>query len=282
MGTFSERYGYKPVREQLQHDQMDRLLRVRIWDFIYSLCENWTHANTRTRSALPIARVWVYHYDEPIDELPDYASEIIRRMRGEVFAGQFNEVYDLCEFFAGEIAERDGDAVYGGFNDVFGSNLAPYRFVDGTIIRVDAETDVIAIEDALQASEGVPGIHHHLESALTLLADRDNPHYSNSIKESISAVESCAKFITGQKKATLGAALKALERAGVDIPGSLETGWSALYGYTSSAQGIRHAALDKPDITQAEARYWLVTCSAFVSLLLAHASSAGLLEKHDG
>lgn len=279
MARFSERYGHKPVRQQLQHDQMDRLLRVRIWDFIFSLVEQWADVNTRTRSALPIARVWVHHYEEPIDKLPDYSSEVIRRMRESVFNDEFHQVYDLCEFFAGEIADRDGDAVYKGFNEVFERNLAPYRFVDGRILRVDAETDVTAIESALEDSEGIPGVHHHLDSALTLLADRDSPHYSNSIKESISAVESCAKLITKQKKATLGEALKALKGAGVEVPGSLENGWSALYGYTSNAQGIRHAALDKPNITQAEAKYWLVTCSAFVSLLLAHASTVGLLEK---
>jgi hypothetical protein len=39
---------------------------------------------------------------------------------------------------------------------------------------------------------------------LQKLADRENPDYRNSIKESISAVESAAQEITGDTGATLG------------------------------------------------------------------------------
>ncbi len=39
------------------------------------------------------------------------------------------------------------------------------------------------------------------------------------------------------------------------------------YGYTSQADGIWHALMGEANITQADARYFLMTCSAFVNLL---------------
>ncbi len=274
--TFSERYGHAPVRTALQQNEMDRVLRVKIWDNIYAKIHRLDAYDARTSSSPALVELWVWHFNDPIDTIPERAQDVVGRMRRVVFEGSFNEVYDLVEAFARRMHSNAAD-VYDNFNAVFARYLAPYRFVGGKILRVDADTDVTAIEDALIATEGFAGVRHHLDSSLSLLADRDNPHYANSIKESISAVEACVKFITGQKKASLGDAVKAIKGAGIDIPKSLENGWSSLYGFTSSAQGIRHSASEKPNLTQADAKYWLVTCSAFVSLLLSQALAAGLV-----
>jgi hypothetical protein len=42
-----------------------------------------------------------------------------------------------------------------------------------------------------------------------------------------------------------------------------------MYGYTSDAEGIRHALLEEPTLEQADAIFMLVTCSAFVNYLRA-------------
>ena len=44
-----------------------------------------------------------------------------------------------------------------------------------------------------------------------MLTNRNKPDYRNSIKESILAVESLAKIISGDSKAELGKALKRLK-----------------------------------------------------------------------
>ena len=99
-------------------------------------------------------------------------------------------------------------------------------------------------------------------------ADRENPDYRNSIKEAISAVESIARVVSGRDKATLGDALQAIEKSGQLHP-ALKKGFLKLYGYTSDEQGIRHAMLDEPNLTAADARYFLVSCSSFVNYLKA-------------
>ncbi|HEU4506960.1 MAG TPA: hypothetical protein VFR78_01890 [Pyrinomonadaceae bacterium] len=66
------------------------------------------------------------------------------------------------------------------------------------------------------------------------------------VAESISAVESLCNLITGGKD-TLGDALKKVE-ARVAIHPALKKGFGNIYGYTSDANGIRHALLDEPDL----------------------------------
>ncbi|MBC8320129.1 MAG: hypothetical protein H8E34_05345 [Bacteroidetes bacterium] len=103
---------------------------------------------------------------------------------------------------------------------------------------------------------------------MSLLSDRKNPDYRNSIKESISAIESLCKILVGDNSKTLGKALKELRKK-FEIPPSLLKAFDAIYGYTSSEGGIRHSLLED-DITVGleEARFMLVACSAFTNYLI--------------
>ena len=125
------------------------------------------------------------------------------------------------------------------------------------------------------------GARGHLAQALSLLSDRENPDFRNSIKESISAVESLARELIGNPKATLGDALRLLEKCGV-LHGGLKSGMSAIYGYTSDADGIRHGMLDEPHLDSADAKYYLVACSAFVNYLVEKHASAAQQQTADG
>ena len=104
-----------------------------------------------------------------------------------------------------------------------------------------------------------------------MLTDRKSPDYRNSIKESISAVESISKIISGDTKADLTKALKLIEDK-VYIHPALKMGFTKIYGYTSDEGGIRHAILEEKDISFADAKYMLVSCSAFISYLIEKAN----------
>ena len=78
-----------------------------------------------------------------------------------------------------------------------------------------------------------------------------------------------ARVLSGSPKATLGEALKVLERKRQLHP-ALKDGFSKLYGYTSDEDGIRHAMLDEPNITQADAKYFLLSCTSFINYLKAN------------
>ena len=72
------------------------------------------------------------------------------------------------------------------------------------------------------------------------------------------------------KEATLGNMLKKLENKGIEIHGALKSAFEKLYGYTSDANGIRHAGdLGGASSTFEEAKFMLVSCCAFINYLIA-------------
>src|SRR5690606_13229916 len=109
------------------------------------------------------------------------------------------------------------------------------------------------------------------------LSNREHPDYRNSIKESISAVEAISKQIAGDSKTTLGKALSKIERKGqVDLNPSLKSGFSSIYGYTNDADGIRHALMGTSNLEAEDAKFMLISCSAFINYLIVKADKAGI------
>lgn len=99
------------------------------------------------------------------------------------------------------------------------------------------------------------------------MTDRKKPDYRNSVKESISAVESLCMTLSDDPKASLGVALNKIEKTH-ELHPAFKKALSNLYGYTSDADGIRHALLDESNISYSDAKYMLVSCSAFINYVL--------------
>lgn len=149
-------------------------------------------------------------------------------------------------------------------NSILEEELAGYRCINNIFVPITDKNEIMEIGGAMHDSP-FQAVHIHLNQALKLLSIK-NPDYRNSIKESISAVESTAREICGKPTATLGEALKILEKDN-DLHPALKSGFSAIYGYTSDGDGIRHALMDKSNLDLADAKYFLVSCSAFINYL---------------
>jgi hypothetical protein len=130
----------------------------------------------------------------------------------------------------------------------------------------------IEIEQALNEARGPD--QTHLRRALELLSNRESPDYRNSIKESISAVESLAAGIAGAEKGTLGQLIMKLE-VGIGLHPALKAAFSNLYGYTSDEGGIRHALMENVTIRFDDAKFFLVVCSAFINYVKAKIQKDG-------
>lgn len=145
--------------------------------------------------------------------------------------------------------------------------LSGYRFVKGIFTIVIDKQEIEMLENAL-TDKDFPNVKAHLHRALELLSDRKNPDYRNSIKESISAVESIAKEIAQTPKAELGDALKEIEKQG-KLHGAMKKAFLNLYGYTSDANGIRHALMEESNLTADDAKFFLLACTSFINYLKA-------------
>ena len=48
----------------------------------------------------------------------------------------------------------------------------------------------------------------------------------------------------------------------------MKAGYEKMYGYTSDADGIRHGGIDFTNAPAEDAKYMLISCSAFVNYLV--------------
>jgi len=267
---FSERMGLKPVSKVIQVDGMNDSLRNGLWNVLYAeefgrhvflYRTEKGYGTTEARIQAFSQSLWANHFKLPIDKRPYDNSRILEEIRDHFFNCAWQEVYDFVEFCVAYY----GDRMIAPLNGILESELAGYRIIDGKFAPISSTEEVETIQEAI-GDNTFPGTSAHLKTALDHLSRKTNPDYRNSIKESISAVESVCCAITGSKPATLSAALKELEK-NHSLHGALKDGFTKLYGYTSDGDGIRHAMLDESQLTQADAVYFLVSCSAFVNYL---------------
>lgn len=280
--SFSERLGIAESVPMLQTDGMNEALRNSIWNTFHSLFQN-----NRSEYWIPLAEWIAHHFRKyPIDELPAYNVRCREWIKDYFCSLPWNRQYELVEFVVEncknimQYASPSREELEDMFNGIFLREMSGYRFIAGVLAPISNPAETKEISGAIKMTSriGLDGAHHHLQTALSLLAKKPEPDYRNSIKESISAVESVAKVFGKENSKGLSDALDELSKK-TNLHGALRAGFNNLYGYTSDEGGIRHAILDEPNIGFDEAKYMVVSCSAFVNYLIAKADAAGLLTK---
>lgn len=274
MQSFSQRKGLKPIPEIIQINSMNAELRNGLWNTLDSLLwstSGFMFSRSGHNGMYWFSRnLWANYFKKPIDTLPSNSSNILPLIRTYYFASSWNEVYDFIDFVAAYLSNKSlsDDAKshpYHLLNAMLERELSGYRFVNQILTDITSEQESEMLQEVLKDSQ-FKGVSSHLNRALELYSDRVNPDYRNSIKESISAVESMAKIVTSNPKAMLSDALKTLEKNG-HLHKALKDGFEKLYAYTSDADGIRHSMLEEGDLTAADARYFLLSCTSFVNYL---------------
>jgi hypothetical protein len=281
MRRFSERHGYKPVKTIIQVDGIDQDLRNVLWNALDK--HYWWQIERKTSSLerLPplynlSIRLSEDYFKSPLDTMPVTTASFRQQVREYFFNSKWFEVYDFIEFVANNYEDSTKNERFVDYcNDILKREVSGYRFIGTTIAPITNESEIAEIEEALQVDETLEPILVHLKSALDYFSDRQTPDYRNSIKESVSAVEAISNLIVGKDKATLGEALKLITTK-IELHPALREAFSRLYGYTSDADGIRHALLEESDLDSEDAKFMLVACSAFINYLKVKAAKAGI------
>lgn len=289
MPTFSQRIRKKPVVKTIQIASMDIQLRNSLWNALtIHYFEGLHRSNAYVGSYLSLSanqdlrtvcrKLWIHYFKRTLDTLDNEWETTHEELRKYFFRCDWNEVYDFIEFFANEYpVDQRNKSFIESCNLTLERESSGYRFVGKQITSITSEEEIAEIEHAMD--NPLAPVREHIRCALRFLSDRRNPEYRTSIKESISAVESFCVLISGDKKATLGKALKRIEETSTLHP-SLKAAFDKLYGYTSDKDGIRHALLEQPNLCIEDARFMLISCSAFVNYLVEKTSKAGIdLEK---
>lgn len=278
--TFSERTGIKPARKALQVMGIDFELRNSLWNvfqmFYLKQIPRSEQYSQRHDLWLFARSVWFNLRKLPVDTVPSEEYNIDKAIRKYFMDSSWNEVYDLIDFAAREkVAGVNMETFISMVNHVLQRECAGWRFIDSHLAAISNETEVGEIEEALLVGSGVEklaGVNAHLASAMQKLSDRGNPDYRGSIRESITALEALVRRITGE--ATLGKALANLDKKGLSLNERFKSGLEKFYAYTNDKDtGIRHALMEGSNVPDFyDAKYMLVTCSAFINFIVGKAS----------
>lgn len=298
-GGFSDRNGINPVSTKIQFEDFDERTRTLIYnrfsstldaiDFsLKGIYHHWHHTweelydsvlqNVYCVDMTEVNNSGQLFYGYIKSTIMDDSYDAVLTVIEYVFSwthknfsrrSKFTD-YDSCRNLENAVGvEYDTYDIdeYQIFNALFEQECVGYRFVANKIIRITDTVELTEIDSAAKCE--FDGCRAHINNAIAFLADRTSKDYKNCIKESISAVESICKVIIGKENATLGDALKQLESKR-GLKGPLKSAFEKLYSYTNDKGGIRHAdGLFVSDVTFEEAKFMLVSCSAFVNYLIA-------------
>jgi hypothetical protein len=282
MTLFSQRRGLKPIRNVIQTDSMDQELRVSLWNTLsasyWGRVPQGYHLSDGGNIQYLCEVLWSDYFKWPLDTMGRFWYEVYEKIRQYFFSCEWYDAYDFIEFVVGIYPSQPANEIFWtSCNIVLERELSAYRLVGDQITEITAEEEIAEIEEALESSSTLKPVTDHLQRSLALLTNKKSPDYRNSIKESISAVEAICNLVAGNSSATLGQALKELEeQQSVDMHPALKGALEKLYGYTSDADGIRHALLKESNLAFEDAKFMLVSCSTFINYLKAKSAKADI------
>lgn len=277
--TFREAEGIDPLPKMLAYGELDRRLRNRIWDVLFSrfsqsisIVTDYPVAKAFEQTGYKIAVLVlreVSHY--PMDEAEDIASDpskFIYHLKEIVLKGKYYDCLDLVQYFLR--LSSPPWRIASALAEVLDDPLSPYLVIDfppKTIVPRGDENERAAFDEnwVIIKTSPLENAKTHLREAAERLNQGDA---RGAIREAITAVEGAARVITGNPKATLGDALGVLQKD-KGLHSALKAGFSSLYGYTSDENGIRHALMDgdNANVGQDEALFMFSACTAFVAYL---------------
>lgn len=268
MDVFSKRNNLS-LDKEIQLNGIDSALFNRIWNIFYKReyrVDTFILSYDAKRPEI-ILDSFGCTYEYPEGSITRH--ENIRKLYHYLSNAEWYVTYDFIERYVKlfETAAQRKD-IEKELNIVLEEEKSGYRMIKGLITPITNPVELKSVKESMTSL--YKSVNTHFEKALSLYSKRKNPDYENSIKESISAVEAMCCIITGMsgKGATLGEALKKLEEHGIHIHKAMQSGFSALYGYTSDENGIRHGGIDFTGATAEDAKYMLASCSAFVNYLI--------------
>lgn len=283
---FSNRKGIIKVSEIVQIDFLIERTRATLYNFILEVISELTMHGTSVQyhgyNAKYYTTVVKYIYTDllskNIDDIPIRKlngvyhlnrDEFFNLIKSIFYDCDYNEVLDFLEGLSQHIINNYSPVAEDyieQLNIILSEENVGYRVIEGIITDIVTEEEIESIEESIES--GFTSVSIHFQKALALLSDREQPDYENSIKESISSVEAMCRIILKEDKLVLSVALNKLEKNGVVIHPVLKEAFQKLYAYAGDEKGVRHAGgIGNAKSTFSEAKFMLVSCSAFVNYL---------------
>lgn len=276
---FSRRNKHIAIKE-IQLNGMDSDLRNGLWNALHAFYKEVFFSTSNRKyfyNESLRSNLWIFYFKERADHYT--LAKLIRRIEQTFMVKEYFRVFDCLEYLLSlPSVDIDVNAFAVAINAVLKEENSGFTLVRGMFVPITSENEIQSINEAIENSieYKLNGVKGHLEMSLKMMSDRQNPDYRNSIKESISAVESLCRMLSESDKDELGKALDKVNQK-LQMHGALKEGFKKIYGYTSDGDGIRHSMMEESNLDKEDALFMLVSCSAFINYLTAKGVKAGIL-----
>ncbi len=278
VGLFSKRRGIVPARVTVQTYSVDEPLRTKLWNCmcfhgLSRLSESDRDKSYRDHNTEYLVSLYHSFFNWPVDTIPDYRPEAYNKIREYFFKCKWYSVYDFIEFSLRAYPNGLMTSSVDCLNNSLEEEMAGYRIIDGLATPITSKEEIHEIEQAI--TSGMGPVKEQLEKALALFSDRSKPNFADSVKNSVSAVESLCVMIADDGSKTLPKSLARVEER-IHLRKALSSSLNSLYGYRNVEPGVGHGGPRSDEVTFDEAKLFLVLCSAWVNYLLSKVSKEGI------
>lgn len=285
---FSQRYGYRPIIQQLALEEIPKAFKEELKALLDWAIPDYGDEIIDISCTDMFKDIFInicggsyQEYYVNNDEFSLKKSFVNKSFSSFINNCEFFKLFDLLEELMKNNKKLNTDNIGHKKNNknfefklkkLFKKHHLAYTIYNGKIEPISNEfegkTYVAALDETKDT--GQLGAHSHLLKAGEQI---NHQKWADSVRESISAVEAICRQIVGEN-ATLGSALKEIEK-NYPLHPAFKKALSALYGFTSDENGIRHSLLDKSNaaVDEADALFMLGACASFVSYLLSRTRS---------
>ena len=164
---FSERYGFKPVKDIIQVESMDGDLRNSLWNVLHLYCFAVLRDGKKPdRVERLCSRLWMHFFKQPIDQMPRSAVTLYGELRQRYFNFTWNEVYDFLGFVVENHSRSGQDTFIQACNNMLQRELSGWRFIGKYIGPMTNEVEIAEVEEALDQTTPLAGANAHLSRAV--------------------------------------------------------------------------------------------------------------------
>lgn len=276
---FSKRNGYIEEENGLQKESLSKGLRIALWNASYRwMCSLRSEAGVSTfdlnekqrkkyfrRSDRDVFLLEVLEkfFEREVDTyVPDREWAEIKYVHTD---GEWFRVLDILELIA-SFKHMKTSIFIDQCNEAFEEKNSVYRFIGDKIGVTMGEVEDSEVKQALAIEEDeFLGVKTSLKKSANFLWNRKKPDYANSMKESISAVESACAVLVGNDTKPLKKVSELL-----NLHPALGKAILNLYGWTCDEKGVRHfSEKGEFQVSFNNAKFLLIVSSAFIKLLIA-------------
>jgi len=265
---FSRKFGLRPTPQGLIYDSIPETARIGLFHIIFESLGGIDDEPKYQSLYLAICKTIRIRLDWSISHEIIYA-EAIEEI---ILKCEWDKFYEICQI-AYQVVERLRKHLIKDFqeklNALFKDEFLGFELQDSRIERLGNPITDAKIKEAriLLKEPEFKGADELFEKAINAFNILPNPDSENCIKDAVAAIESVAKIVSNNEKASLDDIIKAAAKKQV-IPQPLDQTITKLYAYRGNEPAVAHGGIEPSKVTVDEAELVLAMSAAMIIYLV--------------